>query len=150
MKMKKIIVFLVIMSLGGVVLAQPSAEQIERFKAQKVSYMTDKLSLTPQEAQQFWPIYNVFDQTRWKLHEQRRKLERKLRDSYEVLTDADFQRINLEMNELAKKDLDLWLKYNTEFLRVLPAKKVVLIAPAENDFRFHMIKDYKKRQAEDQ
>ncbi len=149
MKMKKIIVFLVIMSLGGAVLAQPSAEQIERFKAQKVSYMTDKLSLTPQEAQQFWPIYNVFDQTRWKLHEQRRKLERKLRDSYEVLTDADFQRINSEMNELAKKDLDLWLKYNTEFLRVLPAKKVVLIAPAENDFRFHMIKDYKKRQAED-
>lgn len=34
---------------------------IEELKAMKISYLTEKLSLTPREAEQFWPIYNEFE-----------------------------------------------------------------------------------------
>ncbi|MFV0522546.1 MAG: hypothetical protein ACK5MI_09020 [Mangrovibacterium sp.] len=149
--MKKIVILLVIMLTGTIVSAQrkPTPEQIEQFKSQKVSYMTDKLSLTPEEAQRFWPIYNEFDEARWKMHEQRRKMEQQLRDDYAKMTEKDFQHINTEMNDLAQKDLDLNLKYNAKFLQVLPAKKVVLIAPVENDFRFRMIKDFRRGPRDD-
>ncbi|MFV0290612.1 MAG: hypothetical protein ACK5IJ_06895 [Mangrovibacterium sp.] len=148
--MKKILMVLMVLGMGMFATAQPSPEQIEQFKSQKVSYMTDRLSLTSEEAQLFWPIYNKFDELRWKQHERRRTLEQKLRDSYDKLGDKDFQQINAEMNLLAQNELNLVLKYNAEFLKVLPAKKVVLIAPAENDFRFRMIKDYRKKQRDEE
>ncbi|MFV0366054.1 MAG: hypothetical protein ACK5JS_06065 [Mangrovibacterium sp.] len=143
--MKKYVFLAIALWIGAVTFAQPSAEQIEQFKAQKVSYMTDKLNLTTEEAQQFWPIYNEFDETRWKLHERRRVIEHQLRDDYEKLSEKDFQRINAEMNQIAQEDLSLTLKYNEKFLQVLPAKKVVLIAPVENDFRIRMIKDFRRK-----
>ena len=33
----------------------------EQIKAQKVAFITDKLQLTVEEAQQFWPVYNELD-----------------------------------------------------------------------------------------
>ena len=32
----------------------------QKVQAHKVAYFTDKLSLTPEEAQKFWPIYNAY------------------------------------------------------------------------------------------
>ena len=40
--------------------AQPKDKIRERIKAQRVAFITDRLSLTPDEAQKFWPIYNQF------------------------------------------------------------------------------------------
>ncbi|MFV0555307.1 MAG: hypothetical protein ACK5LR_11490 [Mangrovibacterium sp.] len=147
--MKRILILVVMLCAGTMLWAQPSAEQIEQFKAQKVSYMTDKMNLNTEEAQKFWPIYNEFDESRWKLHNRRRELECQLRDDYDRLAEKDFQRINAEMNDIAQRELNLILKYNAKFLQVLPAKKVVLIVPVENDFRFRVIKDYRRKQRED-
>ena len=33
----------------------------ERIKAQKVAFITERLDLSSKEAQQFWPIYNAFE-----------------------------------------------------------------------------------------
>ena len=36
----------------------------DKINAQKVAYITRELDLTPQEAQQFWPVYNEFETQR--------------------------------------------------------------------------------------
>ncbi|MEL7588220.1 MAG: hypothetical protein AAGU19_16040 [Prolixibacteraceae bacterium] len=56
--MKKIITTLTLFFILSGGFAQPGKhEDFEKYKALKVSYMTEQLELTPQEAQQFWPIY---------------------------------------------------------------------------------------------
>ena len=42
----------------------------ERIKAQKVAFITEQLSLTSEEAQGFWPIYNEFEETTDKIRSQ--------------------------------------------------------------------------------
>ncbi|HPQ59614.1 MAG TPA: hypothetical protein PK499_13120, partial [Flavobacteriales bacterium] len=37
------------------------AERLQEIKAQKSAYLTQKMGLTPEEAQQFWPLYNEYD-----------------------------------------------------------------------------------------
>ena len=39
----------------------------EKFKAEKIAYITNALSLTPKEAEVFWPVYNEFEGKKWRL-----------------------------------------------------------------------------------
>ena len=56
--------------------AQPNV-RLERFKALKVAFITEKLDLSPKEAQGFWPIYNKYsndsDEIRQKQREEYRQ-----------------------------------------------------------------------------
>lgn len=38
----------------------PTQEKADHIKAQKIAFFTEKLSLTPEEAQRFWPVYNLY------------------------------------------------------------------------------------------
>ncbi len=144
--MKKIIAIAIMALLTTNLFAQHKdhKESQEKYKAQRVSYMTERMGLSPEEAQVFWPIYNQLDQERWKLHTHRRQLEKQIEDNYSSLTNSDFERINNELLSVAEKDYQLAKKYNAKFLEVLPAKKVVLIFQSEKEFRFKIIKQYRK------
>jgi len=41
--------------------SQRDGKMHERIKAQKVAFITERLNLSPEEAQKFWPIYNSFE-----------------------------------------------------------------------------------------
>lgn len=59
--MKKILVlifFLIVHNYFCPVFAQDSVNS--RIEALKVAYITKELNLSPQEAQQFWPLYNQY------------------------------------------------------------------------------------------
>ena len=130
--------------------AQPTdkdkQEDFELYKSKRVSFMTEKLQLTSQEAQKFWPIYNEFDRMRGECHQKRRDLERDAKDNYDKLSESDFKRMNSEIVALYQKESDLVKRYNDKFLLVLPARKVILIGPSENEFRFKMIREYRQRE----
>ena len=42
--------------------APPASHQQkeDRIKSHKIAYLTEQLSLSPEEAQQFWPVYNAY------------------------------------------------------------------------------------------
>lgn len=128
--------------------AQPGKgkhEDFEKYKAMKVSFMTEKLELTPQEAQQFWPIYNEFEKKRFEFHRGRRDMEKKVKENYHTYSEEEFRRISFTMVDQFREEYDLVKEYNEKFLNVLPAKKVVMIGPLENEFRFMMIREFREK-----
>ncbi|WP_163717312.1 hypothetical protein [Mangrovibacterium lignilyticum] len=150
--MKKLFVFilLTVFSLGS--FAQPQKDKQkdwEQYKAKRVSFMTEKMQLTPDEAQKFWPLYNEFDKARWDCHERRRDLEREVKDKYDSISDADFKKMNQEIVNLYLKEAQLVKTYNDQFLKVLPVKKVILVGPTENEFRFKMIREFRQKERDD-
>ncbi len=44
---------------------RPSMEDMkamkDKFRADKVAFLTTRMDLTPAEAEKFWPVYNEFD-----------------------------------------------------------------------------------------
>lgn len=63
--MKKVLIFLIVL-FAGVWAARAQAQQDDNSKQDKlqslyVAFITQKLELTPTEAQAFWPIHNEFD-----------------------------------------------------------------------------------------
>ena len=70
--------------IGSSVLAQNRRVQREEIEAQKRAYFTEKLNLTVEEAEKFWPLYNEFQDKRRALRAKRREL--RPNKPYEELT----------------------------------------------------------------
>lgn len=144
--MKKIITTLTLFFILSGGFAQPGKhEDFEKYKALKVSYMTEQLELTPQEAQQFWPIYNEYEKKRFEFHHERRNLEKKIKENYARYSESEFRAISYDIVDQFRQEYDLMKEYNEKFLKVLPAKKVVMISISENDFRFKMIREFRDK-----
>jgi hypothetical protein len=117
--------------------AQPNNDRV---KSLKIAHITEKLSLTPDEAKVFWPVYDKF-QDEMKQLRQKMKQAAHLEDG-EVLniTDQEAEKLLNEMMAFKQSEVDLLKKYNAEFRKVLPVKKVVLLYKAEQDFKRKLIK----------
>jgi len=138
--MKKNILSLILILLTTISFSQDKHEKI---KALKVAQITDVLSLTEKEAQKFWPIYNAFEKKDRELKNTNYQLRKKI--NFETITEDEANLILKETNEFHNKKNSLHNKYISDLLKVLPAKKVLLLKKAENEFKRKMFDEYKKR-----
>lgn len=99
----------------------------EKIRAAHVAYITDKVALTPEQAEKFWPIYNEFT-TR------RRAILRKIRNN-----PAD----NLELRQQA---LDLEKQYTEKYLTIITNQQLIDLRQAESDFRKLLLRRIQQRQ----
>jgi Spy/CpxP family protein refolding chaperone len=122
-------------------------EKRENIEAMKIAFITKKLDLTPQEAQQFWPVYNQYSDKTVELRKKRRQDNREARQNFDELSDKEVEQ--LVNNDIAtrQKELDLQKEYNEKFKAVLPIKKVAKLYAAEEQFKVVLINKLKDRQA---
>ena len=53
---------------------RPMGENKEKLKAHKIAFITDRLQLTPAEAEKFWPVYNEHEAAMETMHKVSGKL----------------------------------------------------------------------------
>ena len=127
----------------------PSPEMWEKIKAEKISFFTSRLDLTPAEAQAFWPVYNEFEKKRFDIQRQIHDFERMSDEDYAKLSDAEILKMTNNYIDSFEKEASLRKEYHKQFLKILPQKKVLLMYRTENEFRGHMIREYRKDQKKD-
>jgi hypothetical protein len=115
----------------------------EKIKAEKVAFLTTQLTLTSAEAEKFWPIYNEMEKQRWDAQKARRELENKVTEAEETLSESEVIKLTREFAGSMAKEGALMSGYNEKLLKVLPAKKVLKLYKAENEFRMNMIRKYR-------
>jgi len=135
--------------LFGAFLMRAQGTGRERIKSLKVAFITEQVGLTSEEAQQFWPIYNEHEQVM-------ENIRRKERAGIHANIAKAQELSNEESNDLLDNLLALQFdkqKAEREFLSelrtVIPAKKVLLLVKAEEDFKRQMIHQYRKRRGRD-
>jgi len=148
MKRKIVIILSVVfVILNFAAIAQQGGEsheaRMEKYRSEKVSFLTTRLDLTPTEAEKFWPIYNQMDKERWEAQKARRDLENKVSAAEESLSDNEIIKLTREFSGSMQKEGVLMVSYNEKLLKVLPPKKVLKLYKTENEFRMHMIKKYR-------
>ncbi len=117
----------------------------DRLEALKVAYLTKELSLTPEEAQAFWPLYNEMTQQMGETRKQRRENRMSTKRNHKEMSDTDLSKaVDLEL-ELEQQQLDLKKKYNEQFKKILPIRKVAKLYVAEKGFRKELLKGAKDR-----
>jgi len=116
----------------------------ERIRSLRVAFITDKLQLTPEESEKFWPIYNEYNRERRKLRGDRRMTKK----GVEVTTDEEANAMVDASFERQEKQLALKRTYYDRMKKVLPSQKLVLLERAEKQFRNKVVKEIKRRKKE--
>ena len=117
--------------------------RMEKYRTEKVSFLTTRLDLTRAEAEKFWPIYNEMEKERWEAQKSRRNLENKVSEAEESLSENEVINLTRDFAGSMQKEGALMSSYNERLLKVLPPKKVLNLYKTENEFRMHMIKKYR-------
>jgi len=114
----------------------------EKVKALKVAYITDELNLTTEEAQRFWPIYNAFDDKQAELRHEKMKaiLDRFEPGSVEKLSEKEASTLLIQMELIEENLFALRKKFIKELQAVLPAKKIIRLKKAEDDFNRQLLR----------
>jgi len=100
-------------------------ERMAKYRTEKISFLTSNLELTPAEAEKFWPVYNQLDKQRWEAQKARRKMETKVSEAEESLSEKEVIKLTKDYAGSMQKEGILIAKYNDKFLEILPAKKVL-------------------------
>lgn len=117
----------------------------DRIKTLKVAFITERVGLTSKEAQQFWPIYNEHEDN---LKEIRRKERAELEVNIaraQDLSNTDSERLLDRLLELQFEKQKVDQDFLSRLRTVIPAKKVLLLVKAEEDFKRQMIQEFRKR-----
>lgn len=143
--MKKIIIILCIALTSWSTFSQHS-EKREKIKSLKVAFITERLELKETEAQKFWPIYNAYET---KKDEQRRMGYDRHKQISEDMTEAQAKAILKDLIAFEKEREHLRSNYIESLLKVMPAKKIIQLKFAEEEFNRKMLHEYKKRHSND-
>lgn len=112
--------------------------RMEKLESAKIGFLTQKLELSPKEAEKFWPIYNQYQNEVRELAKQR-MAER--RSGSTLSADEQLE----EQMETEERMLGIRKKYTREFSRVISSEKVVRLYEAEKEFRGELIKRLQER-----
>ena len=141
--MKRLIPILVLLiGLSGY--AQRDGRMNERIKAQKVAFITDKLSLTAEEAQQFWPIYNAFEEKRESIKSgQLREVKIKIRQNPDM-SDREASKLLDQILDAENEIHNAKMKLAEDLQSVLSPKKIIRLRATEDEFNRELLQHLKK------
>jgi hypothetical protein len=112
----------------------PKAQQ--KIKAAHAAYITERLELTPQEAEQFWPVYREYAAKRQTIRQQFRDAKKSGQDE-KTLLDLDLK--------IKQQELDLEKDYSGRLQKVITPQKLMNLRQAEGDFRKLILRQIQRR-----
>ena len=148
MKKSKIISpVIIILLFGAPALTQDIPRStMERFNSQRIAFFTERLRLTPEEAQVFWPVYNEYQAQKNNIIEERRGLTKTLVQNQKTLSENEIEKLGDEYIASIVKETELLQTYHARFKKVLPIRKVMRIYTTENQFKNHLLRQIQQAQ----
>jgi hypothetical protein len=145
--MKNLLTIFLLLLLAGPAVAQQEADPEEaqaadpkvkeKINAARAAYITERLGLTSEEAEKFWPVYREFVQKRQDLRKQFRDAKKSGQDE-KTLLDLDLK--------IKQQEVDLEKDYSGRLQKVISAQKVMSLRQAEVDFRRLLLRQIQQRQ----
>lgn len=113
-------------------------EKKQRIEAARVSFITKKLELTPEESKEFWPIVNEME-TKIKISRKTLKDRfKKMKQEDEKIDEKTYQKLIEDMHEQQISILEIKNEY---------VQKIASVIGYEKTFRFehHIQREFKKQ-----
>lgn len=118
-------------------LPQPDPKAAQKIKAAHAAYITERLGLTPEEAEKFWPVYREYAQKKQEVRQQLKTAKDKGASEKELL-DLDLK--------IKQQQLDLEKDYSGRLQKVITPQKLMNLRQAEGDFRKLLLRQIQQRQ----
>ena len=144
---KTITILLFVLSCG--LYAQGHQGQRDKIKSLKVAYFTTELSLTPAEAEKFWPVYNAYDDKQFELRFQKmHPMKKKLENTVNSLDEKEALSV---LNQIESTEDEIYQnrkKMISNLKKVISPSKILKLMIAEDDFKRIILRQYRNNHSE--
>lgn len=124
-----------------VTLQDPKAR--ERIEAARIGLISERLGLTPEQAERFWPIYREFNQKRSEMIGEFRTAQREAGPN---ANDPEKQKELVELGlKIKQRQLDLEKDYSRRMMDVISAQQVLSLRNAEKEFQRMILNQLQQR-----
>ena len=140
--------FILLMLLTSINMVAQHNKRFEKIKAHKVAYITDKLELTSQEAEKFWPVYKEYDKN---LHQleiiDRKKLIKSIvsKGGIKSLSEKEAQAKLVELDIIQEAIYTKRKEKFKEIQKTISARKVLLLHRVEKDFKKELLQTLQQK-----
>ena len=112
-------------------------QRLAQIENAKIAFITNRVALTQDQAQKFWPLYNEFSTRRRELNRNGRLLRR---DVTEGLTEQQIRENFTQAFAMRQQELNLEKEYFDKFQKAISLRQVAQLFQAERDFTKEVIK----------
>ena len=120
--------------------------KFERIKSLRIAFISEKLQLTVDEAQKFWPIFNAFDAQQMDLRLQKRMTAFRLKpENSQTLSEKELSKILIDSENLEDNLQENRKKFVKNLQGVLPTQKILMLKQIEEDFKRNLLRQIRNR-----
>jgi len=130
MKRLTLIFIILFMFLSGFAQNKKAMEKIE---TARIALITERLELTPDQAEKFWPLYREYNVQRRQLRQEFRETRQGV--DMKNLTDEQSKELVQQAMELKQQELNLEKRYSERMTNVISAQQMLRLRNAEKDFQ---------------
>ncbi|MAE87102.1 MAG: hypothetical protein CMB80_30495 [Flammeovirgaceae bacterium] len=145
--MKKLYLLILFLTLAYVTTFAQS-DAMEKLEAAKIALITERLELTPDQAEKFWPIYRQFAEEQKSLRSEFQTLKRGYDPS--KATEEQNKQMLEEGMKIRERQLNLEKTYAQRMQEVITTRQLMSLRKAEDDFKEMLIKRIKEQQQQRQ
>jgi len=117
----------------------------EEMKAKRAAFYTERIGLTAEEAQLFWPVYNELQAKKEKLHQSMTAQFRNAKRDANGRKIINYSKATDDMINLRVQETTLEKIYHAKFKRILSPEKLFRYYGAEREWANKLLKDIEKR-----
>ncbi|MDO3694529.1 hypothetical protein QVZ41_06685 [Wenyingzhuangia sp. chi5] len=114
----------------------------EKIRSAKVSFISNEISLTPEQAEKFWPIYNSFRDSMYKLYGEKHNIERRV--DFNKVTEKEAKILVQKIQDKEVQINQAKTNYIKELSKILAYKQILKLNYAEHKFKKTLLERIKK------
>ncbi|MFK7953054.1 MAG: hypothetical protein AB8B73_09425 [Ekhidna sp.] len=141
--MKKFLILLMLLASNYFGISQ-SPEAKKKIEAARIALITERLELTPDQAEKFWPVYREFGlkqrEIRQEFNQQRRTFDPN------KATEEENKKMLEMATQVKERQLKLEREYSDRILKVINTRQLNNLRKAENDFKEMLLKRIRTEQ----
>lgn len=149
MKIQKILLILIaLISLSTFAQDRPfMRKKKDQIKALKVAFITNELSLTPDEATKFWPLFNAYEDKQQEIRQQKLKgyLDRMDDSSFYKLSEKDAATMLIQMENTEDELYQAKKKFIVSLKGIISPIKILKLKKAEENFNRKLLQQYRDK-----
>ncbi len=143
--MKKMLVLLLSMAFGSVFAQEgPSPEALKKIEAARIALISERLALSPEQAEKFWPIYREYGDRRKEISREFNRA-RKSFNPNQATEDENKQMLEMA-TRVKEQQLNLEKEYSSRILKVITTRQLNNLRKAESDFKEILLKRIRAEQ----
>lgn len=139
----KTLLGLMLLVLSGVAVQAQSQEAMEKIESARIALITERLELTPEQAEKFWPLYREYSEKRRELRQEFIAARQSV-DQHNM-TDEESKRLLDKGLELKERQLNIDRTYVDRLNRVISSQQLLQLRNAEDDFRRMLLERLERR-----